>query len=318
MRRRAFIIGMVGAAAKWPLVAHAQGTRKPVIGVLLHSNPEPALGLLRAALVGLGYRDGETIELDVRVANGSVARLAEMAADLAARKVDVIVAMTTPAALAARAATGSIPIVMSAADPVGSGLIASLARPGGNITGISNAVPEVAGAILGLLREALPAASRIGALVNVSDPFHKRLIEGIETANQSVRLELRVYGVAKPDELEAAFERMSAEKVDAAIVQPTLPRAAAIALALRYKLATGSPIGGYAHQGGLLSYSGKLAEGVGVAAAQVDQILKGANPAAIPVRQPTQFEMVLNLKAATALGITLPPLLLARADEVIE
>lgn len=221
MRRREFIAGIGGVVAAWPLRADAQGARKPLIGILFHSNPEPVVGQLRSALARLGHRDGDTIELDVRVANGSEARLAEMAGDLVARKVDAIFAFTTPAALAAKAATASIPIVISAADPVGSGLVASLARPGGNITGMSLAVPEIAGKILGLLHEALPAARRIGALVNASDPFHRRLVEGIEAANRIVKLDLRVHGLAKPDELETAFAQMVADKIDAGIVQPT-------------------------------------------------------------------------------------------------
>lgn len=318
MRRREFIAGIGGAVAAWPLRADAQGARKPLIGILFHSNPEPVVGQLRGALARLGYRDGDTIELDVRVANGSEARLAEMAGDLAARKVDAIFAFTTPAALAAKAATGSIPIVISAADPVGSGLVASLARPGDNITGMSLAVPEIAGKILGLLHEALPAARRVGALVNVSDPFHRRLVEGIEAANRNVMLDLRVHGLANPDELEGAFARMAADKLDAAIVQPTLPRAAAIALGFRYNIPTASPVSGYATAGGFLSYAGKLAENSAVIAAQIDQILRGAKPADMAVRQPTKFELVLNLKTAQAMGITIPPLLLAQADEVIE
>lgn len=276
------------------------------------------VGQLRAALARLGHRDGDTIEFLVRVANGSEARLAELATDLAARKVDAIFAFTTPAALAAKAATGSIPIVISAADPVGSGLVASLARPGGNITGMSLAVPEIAGAILGLLHEALPAARRIGALVNVSDPFHRRLVEGIEAANRNVMLDLRVHGLAKPDELEAAFARMVSDKLDAAIVQPTLPRAAAIAFGLRHKIPTASPVSGYAAAGGFLSDAGKLAETSAVIAAQIDLTLKGARPAEIAVRQPIKFELVLNMKTAQAMGITIPPLLLAQADGVIE
>lgn len=318
MKRRHVIAGIAGAWLAAPIRAEAQTARKPVIGILFHSNPEPVFGQLRTALARLGYRAGETIELDLRVANGSDALLAELAVALAARKVDAIFAFTTPAVFAARAATGSIPIVMSSADPVGSGLVASLARPGSNITGMSLAVPEVAGAIIGLLREALPGARRIGALVNVSDPFHRQLIEGIETANRNVKLDLRVYGVAKPDEMGAAFARMAAEQVDAAIVQPTLPRAAAIALGLSHKIPTASPVSGYAAAGGLLSYAGKLTETSAVIAAQIDLILKGAKPADMPVRQPSKFELVINLKTAGVLGLEVPPLVLAQADEVIE
>ena len=319
IERRELIALVGGAALAWPFQARAQAARRPVIGVLFHSNPEPTLSLLRKALQSLGYREGETIQLEVRLAAGSAARLAEMAAELVARKVDVIVAVTTPAALAAKAATDSIPIVMGVvADPVGSKLVASLARPGGNITGVSGAVAEVAGKILGLLREALPAAARIGVLANPTDPFHLRLIEQIEVANKSVRADLRVFKISKPDEIPAAFETMVAQGIAAAIVQPTLPLPDVIALALKHRIATASPIRGYAEAGGLLSYAGKSAELFGVAAGHVDQILKGAKPADLPVRQPTQFELVINMQTAKALGLTIPPLVLAQADEVIE
>ncbi len=318
MRRRRLLMGVGAPAAAWPLGAFAQTPRRPTIGLLFHSNPEPSVTTIRAALVRLGYRDGETVELEIRVANGSQARLAESAADLAARGVDVIFAWTTPAVIAAKAATSSIPIVMAAADPVGSGLVSSLARPGGNITGVSLAVPQVAGAILGLLREALPGARRIGALVNVSDPFHRQLLDGIETANRNVRMDVRVHGVAGQEEMETAFARMAADRIDAAIIQPTLPRAAAIDLGLRHRIPTASPTNGYAASGGFLSYAGKLTEIFAVTAAQVDQVLKGARPADIPVRQPTKFELELNLKTAQAMGLTLPPLILAQADVLIE
>ena len=319
MRRREFIWLPGAAAVAWPFRARAQAARKPVIGVLFHSNPEPTLGFLRKALQSLGYREGDTFQLELRIAGGSVARLAEMAADMVARKVDVIVASTTPAALAAKAATDSIPIVMGlVADPVGSKLVASLARPGGNVTGVSGAVAEMAGRILGLLREAIPTATRIGALVNPADPFHLRLIEQIEVANKSVRADLRVFKISKADEIAAAFETMAAQGIGGAIIQPTLPLPDVIALAIRYRLPTASPIRGYAEAGGLLSYAGKSAELFGVVAGQVDQILKGAKPADIAVRQPTQFELVINMKTAKAIGLTIPPLVLAQADEVIE
>ena len=319
IERREFIALFGSAALAWPLRARAQVARKPVVGVLFHSNPEPTLSLLRKALQSNGHKEGETIQLEVRVAAGSAARLAEMAAELVARKVNVIIAVTTPAALAARAATDTIPIVMGVvADPVGSKLVASLARPGGNITGVSGAVAEMAGKILGLLREAIPTATRIGALVNPADPFHVRLIEQIEVANKSVRADLRVFKILRPDGIPAVFETMAAQGIGAAIIQPTLPLPDVIALAIKHRLPTASPYRGYAEAGGLLSYAGKSAEMLGVVAGHVGQILKGAKPADIPVRQPAQFELVINMKTARALGLTLPPLVLAQADEVIE
>jgi putative tryptophan/tyrosine transport system substrate-binding protein len=318
MRRRKFI-ALGGATAAWPMLVGAQPARRPVIGVLFHSNPEPVLTLLRNSMGKLGYRDGDTAEFDIRIANGSDARLAEMAVGLVARKVDVIVAFTTPAALAAKAATSSIPIVMGGvADPVGSGLAASLARPGGNITGFSGAIAETSGKLLGLLREAIPAAARIGVLVNMADPFHVQLIEQIEAANRIVRTDLRIFRVTGPSEIAAAFEAMEAQKIDAAIIQPTLPRQVVIPLAIKHRLPTAAAVRGYAEDGGLMTYGGKLADSLVVVAGHLDRILKGAKPADIPVQQPTKFELVINLKTAKALGVEIPTLLLAQADEVIE
>lgn len=319
MRRRDVVVLLGGTVLTAPARAWAQPARKPVIGILFHSNPEPVLSLLRKALEIIGYSDGKTIQLDLRVADSSEVRLAGMASDLVARKADVIVAFTTPAALAAKAATESIPIIMGAvADPVGSGLVASLARPGGNITGMSGAIAEMSGKILGLLHEAVPTATRIGVLANVADPFHLRLIEQIEAANRIVKIDLRIFRVTKPGEIAAVFEAMAAQKIEAAIIQPTLPRAEVIALSIRHRLPTASAVRGHAEDGGLLAYGGKLADTVGVVAGQVDRILKGTKPADIPVQQPTKFELVINLKTAKAIDLTVPFALLARADEVIE
>ena len=317
MRRREFLA--VTAAAVWPNSAVAQIARRPLIGILFHSNSEPGLSLTRDAFARLGYRDGETIDLDVRVANGSDALLARMAADLVAHRVDAIVAFTTPAALAAKAATTTIPIVMgTVGDAVGSGLVESLARPGGNITGVSGAIAEISGKILGLLKLMIPSAIRFGALVNTADPFHVRLIEQIETASRTVKIEIRFFKVANAGEIVAAFEAISTEKIDALFVQPTLPLQQVIALSLRHRIPTASSVRGFAEAGGLLAYSGSLADATTIAAQSIDRILKGARPADIPVKQPTRFELVLNLKTARALSIDLPPLLLAQADEVIE
>ena len=302
-----------------PPAAHAQASRKPVLGVLINANPEPILGQFRAALAHLGYKEGSMLELDVRVAEGSEARLATMADELVAARVDIIVAVTTPAALAAKAATGSIPIVMAAAaDPVGSGLVASLARPGGNITGVSGATAELGGKILGLFREAIPAMQRVGVLANAADPFHIRLIKQIEMANRSVNVDLRVYKVAKPEELAATFDLLSAAGIEAAIVQPTLPWRDVIAQAEAHRVPTASPLRGYAEAGGLFSYNGKSADLIALAAGQVDRILQGVRPADMPVQQPSRFELMINLRTAMALGLTLPVGFIAQADEVIE
>lgn len=306
------------AAIALPLAARAQAARRPVIGVLVFANPEPDLSLLRSGLRSLGYREGDTIAFELRVAGGSGAVMADMAADLVARKVDLIVAMTTPAVFAAKAATASIPIVMAGtADPVGSGLVASLARPGGNITGNSGALAEMAGKTLDFLREALPAAARIAVLANAPDPYHIRLIEGIEWANRIVKADLRIYKISAP-EIAATFEVMSADGIGAAIIQPTLPRGEVIAQAIKHRLPTASPFRAYAEEGGLLSYAGHRVDQYNLAAVFIDKIRKGAKPADLPVQQPTRFELVINAKTAKALGLELADQLLARADEVIE
>ncbi|MBY0611438.1 MAG: ABC transporter substrate-binding protein [Beijerinckiaceae bacterium] len=319
MNRRTLLRALGAAAAMWPAASFAQPARRTLIGLLFHSNPEPSLTLLRTALANLGYREGETLQIDIRVANGSDAKLKEMAADLVARQADAIVAFTTPAALAAKAATDRIPIVMAGvADAVGSGLVTSLARPGGNVTGVSAVIAELSGTLLGMLREVVPAAARIGVLVNTADPFHLRMIDQIETANRTVKIDLGIFRVARPGEIAAAFEEMAARKIEAAIIQPTLPRAPVIELAIKARLPTASAVRGYAEDGGLLAYGGKLDDIAAIAAGQVERVLKGARPADIPVQQPAKFELLFNAKTARAIGVTIPPAILARADEVIE
>lgn len=319
MKRRDFLAASGAAALAWAGKARAQSSRKFTVGILFLASPEPNNGLIRLAMGRLGYREGETIQYELRVADSSEARLAEMAVELAARKVDVIVASTTPAVLAARAATTTIPIVMAAAaDPVGSGLVASLSRPGGNITGVDGAVVDLSGTLLGLLREAIPSATRLGLILNVSDPFYRRMLESVGNANRSVGIDLRVVELSNPSGMRAAFEQMAAEKIGAAIVQPTLPRKESIDIATQYRIATCSPVLGYADQGGFMSYSGSASDLSSVAATYIDQILKGAKPADMPVRQPSQFDLVLNLKTARAIGLAVPPLLLAKATDLIE
>jgi putative ABC transport system substrate-binding protein len=270
-------------------------------------------------LARLGYREGDTIQYELRVADSSQTRLAEMAADLVSRNVDVIVAATTPAVLAAKAATSSIPIVMSpAADPVGSGFVASLSRPGGNITGGDAALAELSATMIGFLREGLPPATRMGLVLNSSDPFHRRLRAAVEIASQSIANDLRIFEVPKPSDMERAFDRMAGDGVGGAIVQPTLPRQQGIELASRRKIATCSPVLGYAHQGGFMSYSGSASDVSNIATDYIDRILRGAKPAEIPVRQPAQFDLVLNLKTARALGLEVPALLLAKATDLVE
>jgi putative ABC transport system substrate-binding protein len=317
MKRRTFI-AFIGGAAVLPLAARAQQAKLPVIGALMFGNPEPQMSLLREGLRDHGYVDGETMRFLPRNAEGSSARLAEMAEELVRLKVDIIVAMQTPAVQAAKKATSEIPIVMgSAGDPVGTGLVASLARPGGNVTGLSGTTSELGAKCLELIREIAPATKRVTVLANLTDPFTKSFLEQIEGAGPRMGIAVKPLMLRATDDLDSAFAAANREPAQALIVQPSLPRRKAIELMLKHRLPAISPIGTFAVDGGLMSYSSSP-RWVREAAPYVDKILKGAKPADLPVQQPTRFELVLNLKTAQALGLTIPPTLLARADQVIE
>jgi putative ABC transport system substrate-binding protein len=318
MRRREFI-SLVGSAAAWPLVAQAQQAKLPRVGVLVPANPEPFWSVFREGLRERGYVEGKTIQFEFRSADGRPQLLRDLAAELVRLRVDIIVASQTPAVTAAKQATTEIPIVMAAAgDPVGTGLVASLARPGGNVTGMSGTTTELGGKILELIRELLPAARRVAVLANPTDPFTKPFLGQIETSGRTLGLAIQTIMIRGVDDFEAAFTAMTNDRVDAVIVQPSLPRKPAVALALKHRLPPVSPTRLFPSEGGLMSYSANQNELTGRAADYVDRILKGAKPADLPVAQPTKFELVINLKTANALGLTIPPILLARADEVIE
>ena len=234
-------------------------------------------------------------------------------------KVDIIVASETPAVLAAKRATSEIPIVMApSGDPVGTGLIASLARLGGNVTGLSAATAELAGKSLELIREILPGVRRVAALADPTNAFTKSLLEQIHRAAAAANLEIEAIMVRGGEEFEAAFAQMTRRGIEAVIVQPTLPRAPIIELAKKNRVAAVSGNRAFADAGGLMSYAGSLADRYRNAAPYVDKILKGIRPVDLPVQQPTKFELVINLKTAKALGLTVPSTLLTRADDVIE
>ena len=319
MRRRDFIQGIVGSAAACPLTALAQQKKPARLGVLLAGNREPFLKLFFEALREFGYVDGQNIAIEVRSADGNLNLLPEMAAELVRLKVDIIVASETPAVQAAKRATSEIPIVMApSGDPVGTGLIASLARPGGNVTGLSAATAELAGKSLDLLREILPSVRRVAALADPKNSFTKPFLEQIHLAARTVGIEIHVVMIRGMNEIDAAFAEMDGKRIEALIVQPTLPRAPIVDLLRKYRLPAVSGNRAFAEAGGLLSYAGSLADRYRNAAPYVDKILKGAKPADLPVAQPTRFELVINLKTAKALGLTVPATLLARADHVIE
>jgi putative ABC transport system substrate-binding protein len=317
MRRREFIALLGGAVIHIPFVVRAQ-QRVPRIGVLLIAGPE-LMGPYVGALRDLGYVEGKTIQIEVRSAQGQLDRIPELAAELVRSKVDIIVTSQTPAIIAAKNATRDIPIVMApAGDPLALGLIASLARPGGNITGLSSAGADVAAKSLELILEIVPGVRRVGVLGNADDPFVKPLLEQIQKGALTVRLEIQPIIVHGNHELEGAFTAMARERAEAVIVQGSLPVKQTAELALKYRLPSLSTQKSAVHAGLLASYSASFAERGLQIASYVDKILKGAKPADLPVQQPTRFEITINLKTAKALGLSISPTLLNRADEVIE
>lgn len=321
MRRRNFIALVGGAALVGPLAGLAQQPKVPTVGVLVIGKADPTgmVQAFRKELRKLGYVEGLNIRVEFRSADGNLERLPGLADALVRDKVDVIAASMTPTVLAAKGATSEIPIVMiGAADPVGMGIVASLAHPGGNITGMAALTAELAAKQVELLKEALPSLSRIAALCNSADPFSKPFLEQIERAGKAQNVDIVPVKVTAGPKLDAAFPAMAGNKVGAIIVQPSLPLTHAAQLALRYRIPAASPNGPFTGAGGLMSYANDPAEFRYQAAVFVDKILKGAKPGDLPVRQPMRIRLVINLKTAKALGLTVPPMLLARADEVIE
>ena len=311
-------LGLMPGLSAWSIAARAQQRRLTRIGVLLPANPEPLFGLLRDALRERGYVEGESVQFTVRSAGGKPDLSRGLADELVRLPVDIIVVWQTPAAFAASQATTQIPIVMAmVADPVGSGLIASLARPGGNITGLSGTTAELGGKILQLIREALPATRRVAILANATDPFTKTFVAQIELAGQALGIATQAQVVRGVEDYEGAFAAMKKERADAVIVQPSLPRKPAIELALKQRLPAMSPSLYFTGEGGLMSYAANLDDSYRRTAHFVERILKGAKPAELPVEQPTRFALRINLITAKALGISIPQALLLRADEVI-
>jgi putative tryptophan/tyrosine transport system substrate-binding protein len=321
MKRREFIRLLSGAAATWSLAARAQQAKLSMIGVLVLGSPPPEAFLkgLRDALRDVGYTEGRNIRLEIRNSEGKADLLAERAAEFVRLKVDIIVAFQTPAATAAKQATGEIPIVMAlVGDPVGAGLVASYAQPGGNVTGTAAGSTEVAGKTVELIREVLPSARRFAVLANETDPFTRPFLAAIGLGAGSAGMEMETV-MARPGlPLDEAFESIAARRVNAVVIQGSMVRKEAVELAMKHRL----PAFGISRElpatGGLMGYFANFAEMYRDTAAYVDKILKGAKPSDLPVNFPTKFELVINLKTAKTLGLDVPHSLLARADEVIE
>jgi ABC-type uncharacterized transport system substrate-binding protein len=328
MDRRRFLLTALAGVLAAPLAAEAQQPSKMArVGYLEFGSAAPGtphLEAFRRGLRELGWLEGQNIATEVRYAEGKQDRLAEFAADLVRLKVDVIFASATPAALAAKHATTTIPIVIGfVADPVGSGLVPRLARPGGNITGWTHlAGLELNAKRLEILKEAIPEAARIGALWNPANPIHEPSLRVIEAAAQRLKVQLHPKGVQDPRELEGAFSAMAQERLQGLTVPPDgmflVHRARIIELAAKHRIPTMYGVRELAQAGGLMAYGVNLPEMYRHGALFVDRILKGAKPGNLPVERPTKFELMINLKTAKALGLTIPPSLLLRADQIIE
>jgi putative tryptophan/tyrosine transport system substrate-binding protein len=313
------VISLLGGAATWPLAARAQQFKLPRIGILLVGSSDFFLRAFRQGLHDIGYFEAKNLTVEVRSAGGNLDLLAGLAQELVRLRPDVIVASQTPAVQAVKQATDDIPIVMaSAGDPVGTGLVASLSRPGGNVTGISAATAELAGKCLELIKELRPTTKRAAVLANATDPFTRSLLQQVELASRVTGISVRAVAVHAAGEFGAAFAEMERDRAEAVVVQPSLLHKPAIDLALRHRLPALSPTRGFAEAGGLMAYTGRTADVYRDAAGYVDKILKGSRPADLPVQQPSRFELLINLKTAKALSLEVPPMLLARADELIE
>ena len=307
--------------------AFAQQSKKiPRIGVITTGFPVSIAHLLESFKQGLrehGYVEGQNVVLELRFGEAKAEQIPILAADLARLKVDVIVAIPNPAIDAVRRATQTIPIVMPiGSDPVGAGFAASLARPGGNITGLSAYSPELNGKRLELLKEAVPHLSRVALLMSPKVPGNPMDLKETEAAAKSLRLRSQFYEVSGSSDLEDIFKSMANKRADGFVVfpgQPTLfvSRKEIVEFAVKHRLPAMYPLADYVTAGGLISYGVNNLDLFRRAATYVDKILKGAKPADLPIEQPTKFEFVINLKAAKQIGLTIPPNVLARADRVI-
>ena len=325
-KRRDFIT-LLGVAAAWPLAARAQQPTMPVIGILHFGSPEANVNVMAAFRQGLGeagYVDGRNVAIEYRWAYNDVDRLPQLAADLVRRRVALIV---TPAnmvvAFAAKAATTTIPIVFNTGtDPVKAGLVASLNRPGGNITGVSFMNVQLGAKRLGMLRELLPKAMRFAILVNRSNPDTDSVVADLRSAAASIGCEIEVLDADTYSDIVPAVASLVQRRADAFLINPGQVfydrRTQLLTLAARYRLPAIYPAREWADAGGLMSYGSSFAEQHRQAGIYAGRVLKGEKPADLPILRATKFELVINLQTAKALDIDIPPTLLARADEVIE
>src|SRR5262245_37207235 len=325
MRKTIFLSVVATLILAFVHFADAQQPKQtPRIGFLSATSDDSRVEAFRQRLRELGYVEGRNITIEYRWAGGKFEKLPDLAAELVRLKVDVIVAVVTQASLAAKAATTTIPIVMiGVSDPVGSGLVSSLARPGANITGTSSMTAEVVGKQLELIKETLPKISRVAALWNPANPIFQAIqLKETEDAARALRVQLRLLEARGPDEIDRAFAAVARERAKAVLVlgDPvfTANRKRIADLSMKQRLPAVSGTREYTEAGGLMAYGPSFPDMHRRAAYYVDRILKGTKPADLPVEQPMKFELIINLKTAKQIGLTIPPNVLARADRVIK
>jgi putative ABC transport system substrate-binding protein len=326
MRRRDVIKVIGGGAALWPLAARAQRPTMPVVGYLSANTSGGDAGPVAAFVNGLGetgYEDGKTVKIEYRWADGLYARLPSLAADFVRDEVAVIAALGTPAVRAAKAATATIPIAFTTiADPVQIGFVASLNRPGGNLTGVTLLAVEIGPKLLEMLRGVVPLATSIALLVNPTNPNSETQSKTTQEAARRLGLELHILNASVESDFDTVFAKLRELKVSAMIIAQDVyfnaESTRLAALTVRHAIPAIYPLPEFAAAGGLFSYGASRIDAWRQAGVYVGRILKGEKPAELPVVQPTKFELIVNLKTAKALGLTVPPSLLASADEVIE
>jgi ABC-type uncharacterized transport system substrate-binding protein len=322
MRRREFIKAIAGLAVVWPAIGRAQQTKSARIGALYigTADAEAFKQELREGLRELGYVDGNNITFEFRSAEGKLDRLPELAAELVRLKVDVIVALYVPPSLAAKQATQNIPIVVIVGDPVETGIVPSLAHPGGNITGVSLMASALGGKSVELFRDMMPSARRVGVLGHATNPvFAKSMLNEVLAAGRTTDTQIEpVVMVSGPEEAEKAFATMANQRADAVVVQGSLAVKAVTDMAIKYRLPTASTAHAFVDIGGLMSFGADGPSAFRHGARFVQRILQGKQPRDIPIEQPTKFELAINLKTAKAIGLTIPETFLRRVDVLIE
>ncbi|HEY5322801.1 MAG TPA: ABC transporter substrate-binding protein [Caldimonas sp.] len=323
----AILLGSILCVASVHASAQAQQAGRTYrVGFLAMGSPavtEPMLGHFRKAMSELGYLEGRNLVIEQRWTDGTTERLPELASQLVAAKVDLILAWGTPPVGAAKQVTKTTPVVMvGVADPIGAGFVPSLARPGGNLTGVTNIASDHSGKILELLTQVVPKVRTVAVLRNSGNAAHGSLLQDVETAARSHQVQLQVFAASRPDELDAAFASIARAKVEAVVflADPMFfgQRDRIAELALRYHLPTGFARRENVDAGGLLAYGPSLSQQIGRAATFVDRILRGARPSDLPIEQPTHLELIINLRTAKALALIIPQSVLIGADEVIQ